>query len=63
LKLISDNTGLQNGLTALVCGQNYSTFAIGGVLFFADSFVVKVSVVFRMNIFAENPAHRKSAKR
>ena len=40
-----------------------STFAIGGVSFSADSFVVKGSSVLRMNICAEKPAHRKSAKR
>jgi hypothetical protein len=40
-----------------------STFAIGGVSFSADSFVVKDSFVLRMNICAEIPAHRKSAKR
>ncbi|HOY96338.1 MAG TPA: hypothetical protein PK509_11415, partial [Catalimonadaceae bacterium] len=41
----------------------HSTFAIGGVSFSADSFVVTESSVLRMNICAENPAHRKSAKR
>jgi hypothetical protein len=40
-----------------------STFAIGGISCFADSFVVKESAVPRMNIGAEKPAHRKSAKR
>ena len=40
-----------------------STFAIGGVSCSADSFVVKESAVPRMNIYAEKPAHRKSAKR
>jgi len=40
-----------------------STFAIGGVSCSADSFVVTVSSVLRMNICAEKPAHRKSAKR
>lgn len=40
-----------------------STFAIGGVSFSADSFVVKESSVLRMNICAKKPAHRKSAKR
>jgi hypothetical protein len=29
----------------------------------ADTFVVNQSLVLRMNIFAEKPAHRKSAKR
>ena len=43
-------------------GHN-STFAIGGVSCSADSFVVAESSVLRMNICAENPAHRKSAKR
>ena len=37
-----------------------STFAIGGVSFFADSFVVKGSSVLRINIYDEKPAHRKS---
>lgn len=40
-----------------------STFAIGGVSCSADSFVVIESSVLRMNICAEKPAHRKSAKR
>ena len=40
-----------------------STFAIGGVSCSADSFVVIGSAVLRMNICAEKPAHRKSAKR
>jgi hypothetical protein len=40
-----------------------STFAIGGVSCSADSFVVKGSSVLRINICAEKPAHRKSAKR
>ena len=40
-----------------------STFAIGGVSCSEDSFVVTGSSVFRMNICAEKPAHRKSAKR
>jgi hypothetical protein len=40
-----------------------STFAIGGVSCSADSFVVAESFVLRINICAENPAHRKSAKR
>jgi hypothetical protein len=40
-----------------------STFAIGGVSSFVDSFVVAESFVLRMNICAEKPAHRKSANR
>ena len=40
-----------------------STFAIGGVSCYADSFVFAESSVLRMNICAEKPAHRKSAKR
>ena len=40
-----------------------STFAIGGVSCSGDSFLVKGSAVLRMNICAEKPAHRKSAKR
>lgn len=40
-----------------------STFAIGGVTCFNDTFVVKKSAVLRMNICVERPAHRKSAKR
>jgi len=40
-----------------------STFAIGGVSFSADSFVVTESSVLRINICAEKPAHRKSANR
>lgn len=40
-----------------------STFAIGGVPCFADTFVVTDNSVLRMNICAKNPAHRKSASR
>ncbi|GIV30343.1 MAG: hypothetical protein KatS3mg028_1409 [Bacteroidia bacterium] len=40
-----------------------STFAIGGVLCSAESFVVAESSILRMNICAEKPAHRKSANR
>jgi len=40
-----------------------STFAIGGVSCFADSFVVTESSVLRINICGKKPAHRKSAKR
>ena len=40
-----------------------STFAIGGVSCSANRFVVTESSVLRINIFAEKPAHRKSAKR
>ena len=39
------------------------TFAIGGVSCSANRFVVTESSVLRINIFAEKPAHRKSAKR
>ena len=39
-----------------------STFAIGGVSCSAGSFVVTESSFLRMNICAEKPAHRKSAK-
>ncbi len=40
-----------------------STFAIGGFLHSADSFVVTESLVLRMNNCAEISTHRKSAKR
>ena len=40
-----------------------STFAIGGVSCSADSLVVVDNFVLRINICAEKPAHRKSAKR
>jgi hypothetical protein len=40
-----------------------STLAIGGVSSPLDSFVVAKSSVLRMNICAENPVHRQSAKR
>lgn len=40
-----------------------STFAIGGVLCSADSFVVAESFVLRINISGKNHAHRKSANR
>nr|MBK9653656.1 hypothetical protein [Bacteroidota bacterium] len=38
-----------------------STYAIGGVSFYADSFVVAESFVLRININGKRPAHRKSA--
>jgi hypothetical protein len=40
-----------------------STFAIGGVSCSADSFLVKESVVLRMNIYAEKPRLRQAPKR
>ena len=40
-----------------------STFGIGGILCFADTFVVAESSVLRTNICAGMPAHRQSAKR
>ncbi len=40
-----------------------STFAIGGVSFFADSSVVAESFVLRIKFSGKNPAHRKSANR
>jgi hypothetical protein len=40
-----------------------STFAIVGVSSPFDSFAVTEGSVLRMNICAEKPAHRKSAKR
>ena len=40
-----------------------STFAIVGVSFSADTFVVIESSVLRINICAEKPAHRQYAKR
>ncbi|NBR15794.1 MAG: hypothetical protein EBU01_14640 [Crocinitomicaceae bacterium] len=40
-----------------------STLAIGGVSSPLDSFVVAESSVLRINICAEKPAHRQSAKR
>lgn len=40
-----------------------STFAIGGVLYSADSFMVAERFVLLINISSKNPAHRKSAKR
>ncbi len=43
-------------------GHN-STFAIGWVSFFVDTFVVTEGLILRMNICGEKPAHRKSAKR
>jgi len=39
------------------------TFAIGGVSFSADSFVVNESAVLRINICAKKPANRKSVNR
>jgi hypothetical protein len=40
-----------------------STFAIGGVSCFADSFAETESSVLRINICDKKPAHSKSAKR
>jgi len=40
-----------------------STFAIGGVSCFEESFVVNGSAAPRINIRGEKPAHRKSANR
>jgi hypothetical protein len=40
-----------------------STFAVGGVSYSADSFVVTENLVLRMNICGKNTAHRKSANR
>ena len=47
----------------LIKAAHNSTFAIGGVLCFVDSFEVTESSVHRMSICTENPAHRKSAER
>ena len=45
-------------------GTSYnSTFAIGGVSCYADTFVVNQSLVLRINTCPEKPAHRKSANR
>jgi hypothetical protein len=52
-----------NSMTAERKPTHNSTFAIDGVSFSADSFVVTESSVLRMNICVEKPAHRKSAKR
>lgn len=56
-KLQTDNLRTDRRATA------NSTLAIGGVASPLDSFVVIESSVLRMNICAENPAHRQSAKR
>jgi hypothetical protein len=40
-----------------------SILAIGGVSFYADTFVVAESSVLRINICGKKPAHRKSANR
>ncbi len=48
-------------LDALARTHN-STFAIGGVTCFYDTFVVNGSAVLRVNICAKKPAHRKSAE-
>lgn len=40
-----------------------STFAIGGVSYSADSFVVTERAVLPINVCAEKPAHRKSVNR
>jgi hypothetical protein len=40
-----------------------STFVIGGVSYSAGSLVVAESFVLCINICADKPAHRKSAKR
>lgn len=50
-------------LKILIKTSDNSTFAIGGVSSSADSLVLAESSLLRMNICAEKPAHRKSAKR
>jgi hypothetical protein len=40
-----------------------SKFPIGGVSFSANSFLINGSVFLRIDIFAEKPAHHKSANR
>jgi hypothetical protein len=40
-----------------------SVFAIGRVLYSADSFVVAENSILLINICGKKPAHRKSAKR
>jgi len=40
-----------------------SGFAIGGVSYSADTFVVGSTVVLRINICGKMPAHRKAANR
>ncbi len=42
--------------------RHNSTFAIGWVSCFTDTFVVAESSVLRMNICAKNPRLRKAAK-
>jgi hypothetical protein len=54
-------TKLTKGQKSMAAANN--TLAIGGVSSSLDSFVVTESSVFRMNICAEKPAHRQSAKR
>jgi len=56
------NFGQTNSEQAVARTHN-STFAIGGVSCSADSLVVAESFVLRINICAENPAHRKFANR
>jgi len=59
---MTTNIERQNFITRIARTHN-STFAIGGVSFSADSFVVKGSIELRINICGKKPAHRKSAKR
>lgn len=40
-----------------------SGFAIGGVSYSADTFVVSSTIVLRINFCGKMPAHRKAAKR
>jgi hypothetical protein len=40
-----------------------STFAIGGVSCFTDTFVIAESLILRINICGKKPAHCKSANR
>jgi len=47
----------------VVAQTHKSTFAIGGVLYSADSFWAAENFVLRINISGKNPAHRKSANR
>jgi hypothetical protein len=59
---MSSCIGYNNSKLTVVRKHN-STFAIGGVSCSTESFVVAESFVLRINICAEKPAHRKSAKR
>jgi len=56
------NNRMDTATTERISATN-STFAIGEVSCFADSFVIAESFVLRINFSGKNPVDRKSANR